>query len=57
MEWLTTNPMKSAFVPFDERLEIINEMIEPGYARLRARESRVLAGVPAPAGRVIATGW
>jgi adenosine deaminase len=50
MEWLTTNAMKSAFAPFDERLEIINEMIKPGYARLRAREARVFAGAPAPAG-------
>ena len=50
MEWLTTNAMKSAFAPFDERLEIIHEVIKPGYARLRAREARVLAGVPAPAG-------
>ncbi|TML51242.1 MAG: adenosine deaminase, partial [Actinobacteria bacterium] len=39
MEWLTTNAMKSAFAAFDERLEIINEAIKPGYARLRARES------------------
>ena len=46
MEWLTTNAMKSAFAPFDERLEIINEAIKPGYARLRAREARVLAGAP-----------
>jgi adenosine deaminase len=43
MEWLTTNAMKSAFAPFDQRLEIINEVIKPGYARLRAREARVLA--------------
>jgi adenosine deaminase len=48
MEWLTTNAMKSAFAPFDERLEIINEVIKPGYARLRAREARVLGGVSAP---------
>jgi adenosine deaminase len=50
MEWLTTNAMKSAFAPFDERLEIINEVIKPGYARLRARQARVLAGAPAPTG-------
>jgi adenosine deaminase len=49
MEWLTTNAMKSAFAPFDERLEIINEAIKPGYARLQARETRVLVGAPAPA--------
>jgi adenosine deaminase len=50
MEWLTTNAMKSAFAPFDERLEIINEAIKPGYARLRARQARALTGTPAPAG-------
>jgi adenosine deaminase len=42
MEWLTTNAMKSAFAPFDERLRLINEVVKPGYARLRARETRVV---------------
>ena len=37
MEWLTINAMKSAFAPFDERLRLINEVVKPGYARLRAR--------------------
>ena len=36
MEWLTINAMKSAFLGFDERLEIINTEIKPGYAQLRA---------------------
>jgi adenosine deaminase len=45
MEWLTINAMKSAFAPFDERLRIINEVVKPGYARLRAEESRVVASV------------
>ena len=36
MEWLTLNAIKSAFAPFDERLELINKVIKPGYARLRA---------------------
>jgi adenosine deaminase len=45
MEWLTLNGMKSAFAPFDERLRLINEVIKPGYARLRAGESRVAVGV------------
>ena len=35
MEWLTLNAIKSAFLPFDERLGIIDEVIKPGYARLR----------------------
>jgi len=34
MEWLTVNAMKSAFIGFDERLEIINNQIKPGYAVL-----------------------
>ncbi len=44
MEWLTINAMKSAFAPFDERLRVINEVVKPGYARLRAAESRVVGG-------------
>jgi adenosine deaminase len=36
MEWLTINAMKSAFIGFDERLEIINTQIKPGYARIRS---------------------
>jgi adenosine deaminase len=43
MEWLTINAMKSAFAPFDERLRIINEVVKPGYARLRAEEARVVS--------------
>jgi adenosine deaminase len=45
MEWLTINAMKSAFAPFDERLRIINEVVKPGYARLRAEEARVVSAV------------
>jgi adenosine deaminase len=41
MEWLTINAIKSAFVPFDERLRLINEVVKPGYARLRDREAAV----------------
>ncbi len=26
--------MKSAFLPFDERLAIIDEIVKPGYAKL-----------------------
>jgi adenosine deaminase len=33
-QWFTINAMKSAFIGFDERLEIINDVIKPGYARL-----------------------
>jgi adenosine deaminase len=33
-QWFTVNAMKSAFIPFDERLALINEVIKPGYAAL-----------------------
>jgi adenosine deaminase len=45
MEWLTINAMKSAFAPFDERLRLINEVVKPGYARLRSEESRVVGSL------------
>jgi adenosine deaminase len=41
MEWLTINALKSAFIPFDERLYLISEVVKPGYARLRAVETGV----------------
>jgi adenosine deaminase len=41
MEWLTINALKSAFAPFDERLRLINEVVKPGYAHLRAESLRV----------------
>jgi adenosine deaminase len=34
MQWLTVNAMKSAFVHFDQRLELIEGVIKPGFARL-----------------------
>ncbi|BFU42294.1 adenosine deaminase [Krasilnikovia sp. MM14-A1004] len=36
LQWLTINAMKSAFIPYDERLAIINEVIKPAYAKLIA---------------------
>jgi adenosine deaminase len=35
MQWFTVNAMKSAFIPFDQRLALINDVIKPGYAALR----------------------
>jgi adenosine deaminase len=32
LRWLTINAMKSAFIPFDERLELIESTLKPGYA-------------------------
>ncbi|GIG71497.1 adenosine deaminase [Phytomonospora endophytica] len=34
LRWFTVNAMKSAFVHFDARLEIINDVIKPAYAKL-----------------------
>jgi len=39
MQWVTVNAMKSAFVPFDERLEIIETLVKPGYAKLLAENA------------------
>jgi adenosine deaminase len=34
LRWATINAMKSAFIPFDERLAIIDNVVKPGYAAL-----------------------
>ena len=34
--WFTINAMKSAFIPFDQRLALIDGVIKPGYAALQA---------------------
>ena len=34
LQWFTVNAMKSAFIGFDERLALINDVIKPGYAAL-----------------------
>jgi adenosine deaminase len=34
LRWFTINAMKSAFLPFDQRLAIINDQIKPGYDEL-----------------------
>jgi adenosine deaminase len=39
LRWFTINAMKSAFLPFDERLAMIADVIKPGYAALSARVS------------------
>jgi adenosine deaminase len=36
LRWVTINAMKSAFIPFDERLAIIDDVVKPGYADLLA---------------------
>jgi len=43
LRWFTINAMKSAFLPFDERLAIIDQVVKPGYAALIAeRELRLV---------------
>jgi adenosine deaminase len=37
LQWFTVNAMKSAFLPFDQRLALINDVIKPGYADLMAK--------------------
>ncbi|MGH1563471.1 adenosine deaminase [Mumia sp. DW29H23] len=32
LRWFTVNAMKSAFLPFDERLALIQDAVKPGYA-------------------------
>ena len=46
LRWFTINAMKSSFLPFDERLAIIDEVIKPGYAALGRRLSGPPAGHP-----------
>ncbi|MEU0003017.1 adenosine deaminase [Streptomyces sp. NPDC006314] len=36
LQWFSVNAMKSAFIPFDERLAMINDVIKPGYAELKS---------------------
>ncbi len=39
LRWLTVNAMKSSFLPFRERLQIIEDVIKPRYAQLEAAHS------------------
>ena len=39
LQWFTVNAMKSAFIPFDERLALIDDVIKPGYAALAAAQA------------------
>ncbi|RAY15624.1 adenosine deaminase [Actinomadura craniellae] len=43
LRWFTVNAMKSAFIGFDERLELINGVIKPGFDRLKWHGDRPLA--------------
>jgi len=39
-EKITINAMKSAFLPYDQRIEIIYKTLKPGYAKVRESVSR-----------------
>jgi adenosine deaminase len=34
LQRVTVNAMKSAFIPFEERLKIIEGVVKPGFARV-----------------------
>jgi adenosine deaminase len=34
LQRITINAMKSAFIPYQERLQIIDHIIKPGYAKV-----------------------
>jgi adenosine deaminase len=36
MRWVTVNALKSSFLPFNERLELIEQVVKPAYALLAA---------------------
>jgi adenosine deaminase len=38
-QWFTVNALKSAFIPFDERLALINDVVKPRYAALVAQRA------------------
>ena len=40
LEKLTINAMKSAFIPYNRRLELIYDVIKPGYAKAHQRRKR-----------------
>lgn len=43
LEKLAINAMKSAFIPYNKRLELIYNVIKPGYARARQHRKRMKA--------------
>ena len=39
-ERISVNSMRSAFLPYDQRCEVIYKTIKPGYARIRQTASQ-----------------
>ncbi len=52
MQWFTVNAMKSAFIPFDARRALIDDVITSGYTTLK-----VEAGVLSPEPTGLRAGW
>ena len=48
LQWFTVNAMKSAFIGFDERLELINGTIKPIFAQLKWQRSTQLTSRARP---------
>jgi adenosine deaminase len=48
LQWFTVNAMKSAFIGFDERLELINGVIKPSFAQLTWQRSTQLTSRARP---------
>ena len=40
LEKLTINAMKSAFIPYNRRIQLIYDVIKPGYRKARQRLKR-----------------
>jgi adenosine deaminase len=38
LQWFTVNALKSAFIPFDQRLALINDVVKPRYAALKTAQ-------------------
>ena len=53
LRWVTINALKSAFIPFDERLALIEDVVKPGYGALGVPASTVRrrSGPAAPRAR------
>ena len=51
-QWFAVNAVKSAFIPFDQRLALIDDVVKAGYATLLAeRAAASLRATPGVAGR------
>jgi adenosine deaminase len=40
LQRVTINALKSAFIPFEERLAIIDEIVKPGFAKISEENAK-----------------